>query len=178
MKTTLQLIGYAIISTAFYLLCTCGAKAADTNSIFSSIVSPGTVIDAGVFGTYAPSLGKSFNDRVGGGIELNYRTATNSILGYQLRAEYLNISKLEGTVWLPNGLVTLEKGFHVGSVTLTPFAEGGLAVDSKVHPYEIVGAGAAMGWRNLAFTVAAERWTGPANSFTTYNAMVSYTFRF
>ena len=177
MKNTLQLIGYAVIAALFIFFATCG-KAAGTNSILSSVVSPGTVIDAGVFGTYAPSLGKSFNERVGGGIELNYRTATNSILGYQLRAEYLNISKLEGTVWLPNGLVTLEKGFHVGSVTLTPFAEGGLAVDSKVHPYEIVGAGAAMGWRNLAFTVAAERWTGPANSFTTYNAMVSYTFRF
>ena len=177
-----------VLIVALLVAATCLSKAQTTNTnppasfydrtIHALDVPAGAVADVGVFAAYAPSLSKHWQQNVGGGLFASYLPSPDALIGAQLRGEYLNISKYEGTVWLPNGMVTLQKGFNAGSIRITPSFEGGMAVDSKIHPYGIIGAALSVGWHGFAGTLAAERWSGPMNGFTVYNLLLTYRLHF
>ena len=124
------------------------------------------------YATYAPSLKHS----LGGGIGGLYHSATNSILGTEARLQYLNIAKQEGQIWQPNLMETASKRLTVGKYFVEPVVELGVAMDSRCHPYMITGGALAVGRGNFSAFTGVERWVGPYDSFTCYQAGVAWHF--
>jgi hypothetical protein len=124
------------------------------------------------YATYAPSL----QHKLGGGVGVIYHSATNSILGTEVRLQYLNIAKQEGQIWQPNLMETASKRLTFGKCFVEPVAEMGVAMDSRCHPYMITGGALAAGRGNLSAFVGLERWVGPYDSFTCYQAGVAWHF--
>lgn len=122
--------------------------------------------------TSAPSLQHKF----GGGVGILYHSATDSILGTEVRLQYLDIAKQEGQIWQPNAIETASKAFHFGNFYVEPIAETGVAMDSQCHPYMIIGAGGAAGWKQISVFGGVERWTGPYDSLTLYQFGVAWKF--
>ena len=127
---------------------------------------------AAVYGTYAPSL----SHKLGGGAAVVY--GFNDYVGTQVRMQYLNIAKQEGQIWQPNALLTLSAPITFKGITFRPLVDAGVAMDSRCHPYEITGAGAGVSWKNFDLFAGADRWVGPYDSFTAYQAGVAYRFSF
>ena len=189
MKTTLQIIAYAIISIAFYLLCTCGAKAdtASTNppaNFFGDIASkvgitipPSSVLDFAAGASYTPNLASG--QKLGYWIAGTYATETNALLAYEIGVYDMKFSKQKSTMLYPNGMVLIRKTWHVKQISVTPLIEFGAAIDGGFQdPYGVTGAGLAVGWRGFSLLGGVERWTGPRNSLTPVKIGLAYRLEF
>lgn len=142
-------------------------------------IPTGATLDVGVGGVYAPALKNvKASQNFGYMLVANYRADAGDILSYQIRVQHLNISKFEGDTWQPNGMITASKSFTFSSISITPLAELGAAFDANFDPYGITGAGLGISWRGFFILPAIERWVGPRNSFTTYNAVAGYRITF
>jgi hypothetical protein len=146
-----------------------------TNSTDTSLLKSWGIdgeVTAFTYATYAPSLKHS----LGGGVGVLYHSATNSILGTEARLQYLNIAKQEGQIWQPNLMETASKRLTVGKYFVEPVVELGVAMDSRCHPYMITGGALAVGRGNFSAFTGVERWVGPYDSFTCYQAGVAWHF--
>ncbi len=148
----------------------------DRTALYLGAPSNSTLDVAGGL-SYIPSFHSG--QKWGYWVAATFATAPSSVFAYEFGSQYIKISPKEGMDFQPNGLLLLRRTWDVSSITITPLAEVGGAVDSRfTHPYGIVGAGLDVGWHGFSVLGGVERWTGPYDSFTDVKAGVAYSYSF